>query len=148
MKSKQKSHVLPQPYDVPSSKCARIFFLISFYVPLYPSLIILRTPHSFHKCNKRYRKRERERRRERREQERPWGEHLGRTPCSSGDAQLLLVHGPGQSQATLNYLLGAIFRWEQKLRRGSPPGKFRTTDRKLIRRARIKTKSGMLGSDE
>lgn len=44
MKSKQKSRVLPRFYDVPSTEYARLFFLISFRLPLYPSLIILRTP--------------------------------------------------------------------------------------------------------
>lgn len=70
--------------------------------------------HSFHECNKSYRKRERERG----GVKLPWSEHPGRTLCSSGDAQLLLVHGPGQSRATLNYLPDAIFRREEKLRLG------------------------------
>lgn len=122
MKSKQKSRVLPRFYDVPSTEYARLFFLISFRLPLYPSFIILRTPRAILSTNAisatgRKGKKGGESRG-------PWSEHLGRTLCSSGDAQLLLVHGPGQSQATLNYLLGAIFRREQKLRRGSPRGNF------------------------
>lgn len=123
MKSKQKSRVLPRFYDVPSTEYACLFFLISFRHPLYPSLIILRTPRAILSTNAIS---STERRGEKsvgaRGLER--SEHLGRTLCSSGDAQLLLVHGPGQSQATLNYLLDAIFRREQKLRRDSPRGNF------------------------
>lgn len=51
MKSKQKSRVLPRFYDVPSTEYARLFFLISFRLPLYPSLIILRTPRAILSTN-------------------------------------------------------------------------------------------------
>lgn len=121
MKSKQKSRVLPRFYDVPSTEYARLFFLISFHLPPYPSLIILRTPRAILSTNAISAT---ERKGEKDGSEEPWSEHLGRTLCSSGDAQLLLVHGPGQSQATLNYLLGAIFHREQKLRPGFPRGNF------------------------
>jgi len=121
MKSKQKSHILPRFYDVPSTEYARLFFFISTRFPLYLSFIILRTPHAILSTNAISAT---ERKGEKGGSEGPWSEHLGRTLRSSGDAQLLLVHRPGQSQATLNYLLDVIFRREEKLRRGSPRGNF------------------------
>lgn len=124
MKSKQKSRVLPRFYDVPSTEYARLSFFISFRLLLYPSLTILRTPRAILSTNA-IRATERGRAREKggsKNGERvklPWSKHPGSTLCSSGDAQLLLVRGPGQSRATLNYLPDAIFRREEKLRCGS-----------------------------
>lgn len=124
MKSKQKSRVLPRFYDVPSNMLASPF-LFRTCLPLYPSLTILRTPCAILSTNaisategKEGKKRGSVR------GELSRSEYPERTLCSSGDAQLLLVHGPGQSRTTLNYLLGAIFRREEKLRRDSPRGNF------------------------
>lgn len=129
MKSKQKSRVLPRFRDVPSTEYARplLFHLIPPSSLSFAHNSQDTSRHSFHECNKRYREKGRRRQKAAAATAAAAAfpsEHPGRTLRSSGDAQLLLVRGPGQSRATLNYLLGVIFRREEKLRRDSPRGNF------------------------
>lgn len=138
MKSKQKSRVLPRFYDVPSTEYARLFFLISFRLPFYPSLIILRTPRAILSTNAI--SATEEKRRERRQlgaSERTPRENSmffrwrsiitrARTRSISGYFKLLTRRDIPERAETSSWISS---------------GKFRTTDRKLIRRARIKTKA-------
>lgn len=138
MKSKQKSRVLPRFYDVPSTEYARLFFLISFRLPLYPSLIILRTPRAILSTNAIS------------ATERKGGEdrELGASERTPRENSMFFRWRSIITRART----GSISGYFKLLTRRDIPvgaetsswislGKFRTTDRKLIRRARIKTKA-------
>lgn len=137
MKSKQKSRVLPRFYDVPSTEYACLFFLISFRFSLYPSLIILRTPRTILPTNAINATEREKRERELGALERTPRENsmffrwrsiitCARTRSISGYFKLLTRRDIPKGAETSSWISS---------------GKFRTTDRKLIRRARIKTKA-------
>lgn len=139
MESKQKSRVLPRFYDVPSTEYARLFFLISFRLPLYPSFIILRTPRAILSTNA--------------------ISATGRKGKKGGRERGALEWTPRENSMFFRWRsiitrarTGSISGYFKLLTRRDIPeraetsswlssGKFRTTDRKLIRRARIKTKA-------
>jgi len=136
-KQTEKSHLTSILWRFIDRVCSPLLFHFNSLSSLSFAHNSQDTPrHSFHKCNKRYREKRRDRRERRSLEWTPWENSTffrwrsiitrAQTRSISGYFKLLTRRDIPKGGETSSWLSS---------------GKFRTTDRKLIRRARIKTEA-------